>query len=416
MKNTLTREQIASVAGLTSREAAAQLGVKSKSTINRYRAKYDMREDHGDRGITDPGVIVVEAPAETMAEANQALASRGIDASEYDVSYTFSDWDAPDGTVKHSSRVVAKPKPSSVLEDNGLDVAELFKIIENDPEPLYADDFKGTLVVAPADWQIGKTDYESGTPETLALIRQSLSNLVARIDARDKPYENIVLAEMGDIVENFYNTSSQRETNDLDMTSQIRVARRMVLEVIRELAPRCDNLYYVTVPSNHGAVRVGFKAPAATSHNDWGLEIQDQIEDVLKENPLAYGHVKFVRPDKGEESVALHIFETLDATHVVNTAVLGFTHGHQASNPDKIGQWWAGQSHGRRPTAMADILVTGHWHSLRVQHSGDARWIIVAPTSDPGSSWFTNKTGENSQSGMLSFELDGANWKDLRIN
>lgn len=408
--NALTREQIAAVKGKSSRQAAEILGV-DKSTINRARVKYGLQED---RAITDPaddGTITIDDVAQTKEQADWLLEDYGIDREEYDVSYGFSRWDAADGSEKKSVRIKASPKPSSTLAEKA-DVDELIAAIAADLEPpLFTEQYAGTLVLAPADWQIGKTDYEGGTKETLERIRQSLSVVVERLAERGQPYENIVLAEMGDIVENFYNTSSQRETNDLDITSQIRVARRMMLEVIREVAPWCDNLYYVAVPSNHGSVRVGFKQQAATVDNDWGLEIQAQVMDALAENPTAYGHVKAVKPAKNEESVALDIFE--DGDHV---GVLGFVHGHQASNPDKIGQWWAGQSHGRRPTAMADILVTGHWHSLRVQHSGDARWIIVAPTSDPGSSWFTEKTGENSQSGMLSFELDGKNWKDLRIN
>lgn len=67
------------------------------------------------------------------------------------------------------------------------------------------------------------------------------------------------------------------------------------------------------------------------------------------------------------------------------------------------------------PTGDARILIAGHWHSLRVQQSGDARWIITGPSSDRGSSWYTNARGESSKSGMLSFLTADNQWSNLRI-
>lgn len=412
----LSRMQLESVKHLSSRKAAEQLGV-GKTTINRYRREYGMTNDAGITDSSADGSVTVDAIAETVSEADAVLAARGIDADQYNVTYGFSEWDGPDGTRKQAVRIKAAPKPVSVLtEDRKPDIDELFAIIENDEPVIGGIVGAGTLVVTPADWQIGKVDYHGGSAETLQRIRNSLTALCERIDARSKSYQTIVLAELGDVVENFYNTSSQRETNDLDITSQIRVARRMLLEVIRELAKRCYNLVYVTVPSNHGSVRVGQQAQAATTDNDWGLSISEQIEDVLKENPAAYGHVQVVRPSRLEESVTVTVADADDPEKPYSDTKIGFVHGHQASSPDKLGEWWKGQSHGRRPVGEADILVTGHWHSLRVQHSGDARWLIVAPTSDAGSSWFTSRTGGFSQMGMLSFEVEDGNWRDMVIN
>lgn len=94
---------------------------------------------------------------------------------------------------------------------------------------------------------------------------------------------------------------------------------------------------------------------------------------------------------------------------------IGVVHGHQAGSPDRIGDWWKGQSHGRMPVSEARILIAGHFHSLRVQQSGDARWIMVGPASDRGSSWFTNAKGEQSESGMLSFTTANNEWNNLRV-
>jgi len=214
-----------------------------------------------------------------------------------------------------------------------------------------------------------------------------------------------VIAELGDPLENFYSTSSQEQTNDLDLTGQIRTARRLLLEGVKMLAPHTPNLVYAAVPSNHGSVRKGFKAPAADNHNDWGLEIQNQIEDAVRFN-ASYDHVTFARPEHLQESLS---FKTVSGT------TLGMVHGHQARGAEKIGEWWKGQTHGRQPVQGADILLAGHWHSFRVQHSGAAKWVMVSPASDPGSDWFTNITGEHSETGMLSFVTANGGWDELRI-
>src|SRR5690606_30317931 len=63
----------------------------------------------------------------------------------------------------------------------------------------------------------------------------------------------------------------------------------------------------------------------------------------------------------------------------IHGTILAVAHGHQANNPDRIPQWWANQVHGGQPAADADILLTAHFHHLRVQptgrnpHSGDRK-------------------------------------------
>jgi len=94
---------------------------------------------------------------------------------------------------------------------------------------------------------------------------------------------------------------------------------------------------------------------------------------------------------------------------------IGVTHSDKAGSPDKLGNWWMGQSHGEMPTAHADILLCGHWHSLRVQQSGNKKWIIVGSASDRGSSWFTNARGEQSVSGVTAFVTRDGLWHDLRV-
>lgn len=287
------------------------------------------------------------------------------------------------------------------ISKQGLD--ELFEAIKDFSfTPIIPRENSGTFVITPADMQIGKTDYNGGTRETLERVGASYAQAVEFV--KDYRPEHIIIGQLGDSIENIYNVSSQRETNDLHLTDQVRVARRADLEGIKMLSPYAPKLTYAAVPSNHGTHRIGPKSPAGNSHDDWGIEIAEAIADVIS-NSAALGHVDVFIPELHEEALVIESSGTK----------IGMVHGHQAGSPDKIGQWWKGQSHGRRPVAEADILLVGHFHSLRVQHSGDARWILVSPASDPGSSWFTNATGESALSGMLSFTAKDGRWDNLKI-
>lgn len=263
-----------------------------------------------------------------------------------------------------------------------------------------------TRVINLADLQLGKVDFDLDHSDSLARVRASIAQIKAIVEV-ELP-EEIILPELGDLIEGFSNTVAQAQTNSIDLTTQIRVSRRLLAEIINDFAPLCKKLHFVSIPSNHACVRngIGRGNSAATSHNDWGLEISHQLEDILKDRE-GFEHVEFHRPPVGEESVVLR-------SEVSNTT-FGFVHGHQKNKPQMLGDWFQGQSHGRRNNMQnVDILLTGHFHSLNVYQSG-GRWVIVCPTSDNGSSWFTNLTGEHSVAGILSFTAADGMWSNLNI-
>lgn len=399
--------------GLPTRDAALELGVSKSTVADTRRAFREGRYTSGKPSEAPSGgfytqgvdgtIEVSTGVTEAPVTAESILASHGLDAEQYNVSFGFSEWESGDG-VKKSYRVKASPKAQKDAAPK-LDPNELREAIEGFafiPRGTI-DEQPQTFVVTPSDMQIGKTSYNGGTPETIDRVMASFSR--AEIFAKENSFAEIVIAELGDPLENFYSTSSQEQTNDLDLTGQIRTARRLLLEGIKMLAPYAPKLTYAAVPSNHGSVRKGFKAPAADNHNDWGLEISHQLEDAVRFNE-SFDHVSFVRPEKLQESLA---YTTASGT------TLGMVHGHQARGAEKLGEWWKGQTHGRQPVASADILLAGHWHSFRVQHSGAAKWVMVSPASDPGSDWFTNITGEYSETGFLSFTTYNGMWDNLRI-
>lgn len=405
----------------SSRDIAKEFGI-NKETVNKHRrlrgistnlknqhsaisAKPDVSDLSGGSYTTGDssgnfGEGWLHSRAVTARDAEDWVRSAGKDPADYDISFSANAY----GQGLFSNKVAARPK-QSVSAYTMPPADEMLEVIRNYRPTVTINkgytDF--TFVVCAADFQIGKTDYGNGTEDTIRRVLDSFAK--AAQYAEKHAFKEIVLTDLGDIVENFCNTSSQRGTNDRALTEQIRIARRLMLQAVLMFAPLTERLTYLAIPSNHGSVRLGPKSPENHVLDDYGIEIAEQIRDVAEHSDKLQ-NLQVIIPEVSMESLA---YTTQDGT------TLGLVHGHQASNPNGLSKWWAGQDHGRMPTAGADILLVGHYHSLKVEQSGDARWIFVAPTSDNGSSWFRNKTGQDSKSGILTMTIKAGQWSNLVI-
>jgi hypothetical protein len=335
----------------------------------------------------------------TLEDAREWVRSSGDNPDQFNISVRSIAY----GHDQFSNRMSATPKPG-YKPGADSDIDELLANISTyAPERLdWSQSTGGAFVICPSDLQAGKGDYGLDHHDLTERVMWSW----ARAEAFCREYKpsEILIAELGDSIENINSTSSQRGTNTLALTEQVRLARRLLLEGIKRLAPLSPKLTYAAVPSNHGSVRIGPKSPENHVLDDYGIEIAEQLRDVVDNSP-ALDNVTIVVPDLPHETLCLDI---------ANTGI-GMAHGHLANSADGLGKWWQGQSHGRLPLSQADIALFGHFHSLRVQQSGDARWLMVSPASDNGSSWYTSKTGESSTSGMLTFTVQNGAWENLRI-
>ena len=269
------------------------------------------------------------------------------------------------------------------------------------PKPAPAIHEDDTLIVCLADFQVGKTQSGGGTEDTVRLVRRAIKDIADDILFRD-PYKRIILADVGDSTEGFWNVASQAQTNDLSLTDQIRTVQRLYAEALRTLAPLCSSLYYVAVPSNHCAVRTGpgKNSRANAPDDDFGIMISKNIEDIIEDRE-GFEHVQFFRPEKWEEAVTV---DAADGTRI------GFTHGHLAGSQSKVPNWFRDLAFGRRSGLYdARILVHGHWHNFGVRQVGDARWIISCPSADRGSDWWTNVSGDSAKPAILTFEARDGN-------
>jgi hypothetical protein len=249
-------------------------------------------------------------------------------------------------------------------------------------------------VVSWADMQLGKQGSRGGTKELLERLDLKRAKLDAHLKASGCTHS--VFVDAGDPTEGFENVASQMFTNDLSLPQQIDLAAVEMWKTLVIMA-KYGPVDAIAVPSNHGAWRSG-KQMLGKPGDDWGLTIQRRLEFQAELIGLP---VTFHRPDEWDESVAIDVRGT----------VLGVHHGHQSAE-DQMAKWWAGQQHGGQALADVDILLTGHYHHLRIQptgrnrRTGRSKWWLQSPTLDNGSDWFRNHAGDDSDPGLLVFGIN----------
>ena len=312
--------------------------------------------------------------------------------------------------------------PSQAALEHGERVA--FETLRADMDK-YADDYKrthegaagvggayadGTLVVALADFQTGKTDVHGGTVNLYKRVR----SVYAQMEVELPRYRTIIAADLGDIIENFMNVGSQRQSNDLNLTDQLEAAISLIWEGLRVLHSKCDSLIYVAVPSNHCEVRTGVgnkNRASSVLSDDYGIHVQRQIRRMAEMRPDVYGNMSFVCPS--DYDAACTVKPSAD-----DKSVLFFEHGHVGGGASqaKMRQHVKNMQAGRIAYAhMANIFVHGHYHTPEMYLVGDKTWVVGVSSIDSGSSWFTNATGESAPSAVTSFVAKDGMVRDMRL-
>jgi hypothetical protein len=266
------------------------------------------------------------------------------------------------------------------------------------------------LVVLWSDLQVGKVDHRGGTEAMFMRIAETQVTLINKV--KEVKPERIIFCDVGDTIENFGNVADlhQLATNSMSLMQQVDVATAMAWETLKELVKYAP-VTYLSVGSNHCQFRVN-KQKVGSATDDWGIHIGRTLARLSKEVGL---DITFHEPATHDESLALDIFG--DSYHI-----LGMVHGHQANRPEGIPDWWRKQSFGKQSVTAATVLVSGHFHHLRVQelgstNRGTSRYWVQAATLDNGSNWWRLNSGEDSQPGLVCFALEkekdftGTVWK-----
>lgn len=358
-----------------------------------WQARHVLR---GDEGELTTGPI---APVNTDADL---LIQFGYDPEEIEIVGTVNQWrkQLPNGEWRVSYYFKHRPKTSSLGLPALYEAARI-----NHRKPLKGSRRPQTTVVALSDMQIGKTGSRGGTPELLARLEQVRNKLEEYLKTH-RP-ERLILAEAGDLFEGFNSAPGAMFTNDLSLAQQMDVAATELYTFIKLMA-RYGPVDVLAVPSNHTAWRQG-KQNLGNPQDDLGPFVHAQVEKQAKAGGLdATWHY----PAPFDESLIINVRGT----------TLGMVHGNQYS-PGGAPLWLSKQMHGGQPIGSSDILITGHYHVLNISpsgrnpYTGRSKWWLQAPTLDNGSDWFRNIAGQDSDPGLLVFNIDddGFNLQSLTV-
>jgi predicted phosphodiesterase len=317
-----------------------------------------------------------------------------------------SKWQRWDGEWLESFRATFVPSSGSVYVDPQelLDIVGKWKPQSTSRKPQNALVSNVAYVVVLADTQVGKIDGE-GSEGIIKNVLHKTDLAVARLKELRKAGRDIgtvYLPQLGDCIEGFNSQGGKNVwRTDLDLTSQIRVYRRLLLHMVKSFAPLADKVIVPCVPGNHDeAVRVG-NSMATTYTDSFALDAASAVADALADHP-DYKHVSFVFPK----------YDTLTVTLDMAGTVVGLIHGHQCRG--KAVEWWKNMAHGQQDIGEATLLLAGHYHHLRIEQSG-RKTFIQCPALDGGSQWFENSSGQAAPAGMLTLTVGQGRWDDAKI-
>jgi len=346
------------------------------------------------------GVATLPAvPGNDVPSFEEFLHQQGFDPEQYEVVGTprTSRWQTYHGEWLTSYRFHFQLISSGIAENLPLLWKTAKATVRKAPKrktPL-ADK---ALVVMLADFQIGKVDYLGNTDDQLIRIFEAFDRL--ELLFRKGGYSQIVLADLGDIVEGFTSKGDQQQLHHGgSIMKQVDISLSLMWDIIKRAA-KIAPVTYASVASNHCQNRINKQQVGSPGQDDWGIFIAQQIEKLVKETDY---DISILIPQPEDESLALDVFG--DKFHI-----LGLWHGHQSSRPEGVLTWWQKQTFGNQPVASASIALTGHFHHLRVQEAGlhsngGSRYWIQGKTMDNGSGWFRLSSGEQAQPGLTCFEL-----------
>jgi hypothetical protein len=256
------------------------------------------------------------------------------------------------------------------------------------------------LIVAPADFQIGKTGSRGGTKELIERVLTSYDRAEALM--KQNKYERIWILDLGDLIESISSTADQQQlaTNDIGVTDQVSLGIDLMWELIKR-ASKYAPVTYGSIASNHCQVRSNRQAVGRPGVDDWGIMVLKQLRRLATETGL---DTEFLIPQPEDEGFAFQ--------YGIHT--IGAVHGHQVSRPDGIPKWWASQQFGAQWAESVSLMLTGHFHHTRIEELGQYRvngevigskyWVQM-PTSDAGSDWYRRRAGVDSATGIGAIEL-----------
>jgi predicted phosphodiesterase len=294
-------------------------------------------------------------------------------------------------------RFIIEPAPNNVSVDDLLESIGRRRTTKS-PEVLPG---AGVLAVAAGDLQIGKPDGD-GTEGTIRRFLESHDESVKRYKQLRKQgkVDEVLLMWAGDCIEGTVSQGGNLISRlDVTLTEAVRIYRRLMLEQVKAFAGIASKVTIAVVPGNHDeAVRVGNQM-ASRYDDSWAIEGASQVADAMK--LAGYENLEWVFPGIDELDLCIEVAGT----------TIGLLHGHQTRA--KMEAWLGAAAVQRRAIGTADLVISGHFHHLKIQQLGPTTHIQV-PALDGGSVWWRHKGGLDAPPGMVTLIVNNG-WRSLEI-
>lgn len=345
---------------------------------------------------TERGVIVTsplsEAPSDWDAILHELL-PEGFDTSQYQIDGTTVEVRAWDGNVgggelKRFYYFKAKIR-KRVADIEQLDLEDIIAAAKKAKPKLVTEGPNDrTYFLQITDLQAGQADGDGaeGMVARALQIPQLVRDDLKSLASSGKPVSSIFLPITGDLVEGISGWyEMQTFSVTLDRREQVKLVRRLLSEILIQVASLGLPVHVAVVPGNHGENRQNGKAFTTLGDND-DVAVIEQIAEAF-ELSGKFDHVTFSFPAKNRLSLTVE----------VQGWVVALSHGHLSrsgsSVSDKIKNWFKNMAAIKDPVGDADILFVGHYHHLiLMQLIGDLLLIMGGALCD-ASDWFSQSLG-----------------------
>jgi hypothetical protein len=224
-------------------------------------------------------------PGNDVPSFQELLQEQGFDPEKYEVVGTprTSRWQTYHGEWLTSYRFHFQLISSTIVDDLPLLWKTAKRNSRKSEKRILANSDKA-LVVMLADFQIGKVDYLGNTEDQLVRIFEAFDRL--EVLFRKGKYSQIVLADLGDIVEGFTSKGDQQQLHHGgSIMKQVDVSLSLMWDIIKRAA-KIAPVTYVSVASNHCQNRINKQQVGLPGQDDWGIFIAQQIQKLVKETDL----------------------------------------------------------------------------------------------------------------------------------
>lgn len=346
--------------------------------------------------ITERGGYVTTDPqAEPPKDWNaflRELLPEGMNPDDYEVDGSTVEMRAWDGNIgggelKRFYYFKARIKRKNLV--NETDIADLIQAARKaKPKKVEAGSNERAYFIQITDLQAGQADGDGvegmvrRALEIPAMVRHDL----AMLKKSGKPATSIFVPITGDLVEGISGWyEMQTFSVSLDRRDQVKLVRRLLSEILIDIASLGLPVHVAAVPGNHGENRNNGKAYTTLGDND-DVAVVEQIAEAFSLSGN-FEHVTFSFPEKTRLSLTVEVMGW----------IVALTHGHIARSSgvpsQKLLNWFKTMAGIKDPVGDADIMFVGHYHHLiMTQLIGDLLLIMGGALCD-ASDWFQQSAG-----------------------